>query len=119
MVEKIASARNQMAASTTTNGFMIRFTRILRGIKARTIHRFHPLTPVIQAGDWNHFRGSIYLNLNGACLLPEPAGILAIQLAVLFVLSVAAIVYVNWSSDAALAEFMASGRPSATEPSHL
>jgi hypothetical protein len=47
------------------------------------------------------------------------AGMLAIQLAVLFVLSVAAIVYVNWSSDAALAEFMASGRPSATEPSPL
>jgi hypothetical protein len=47
------------------------------------------------------------------------AGILAIQLAVLFVLSVAAIVYVNWSSDAALAEFMASGKPSVTEPSHL
>ena len=47
------------------------------------------------------------------------AGILAIQLAVLFVLSVAAIVYVNWSSDAALAEFVASGKPSAMEPSHL
>jgi hypothetical protein len=47
------------------------------------------------------------------------AGILAIQLAVLFILSVAAIVYVNWSSDAALAEFMAAGKPSATEPSNL
>jgi hypothetical protein len=47
------------------------------------------------------------------------AGILAIQLAVLFVLSVAAIVYVNWSSDAALAEFMASGKPSAEEPGQL
>jgi hypothetical protein len=47
------------------------------------------------------------------------AGILAIQFVVLFALSVAAIVYVNWSSDAALAEFMASGKPSATEPSHL
>ena len=33
------------------------------------------------------------------------AGILAIQLAILFALSVAAIIYVNWSSDAALAEF--------------
>jgi hypothetical protein len=47
------------------------------------------------------------------------AGILAIQLAVLFILSVAAIVYVNWSSDAALAEFMAAGKPSAMEPSQL
>jgi hypothetical protein len=47
------------------------------------------------------------------------AGILAIQLAVLFILSVAAIVYVNWSSDAALAEFMAVGKPSAMEPSQL
>ena len=47
------------------------------------------------------------------------AGILAIQLVVLFALSVAAIVYVNWSSDAALAEFLAAGKPSATEPSHL
>ena len=47
------------------------------------------------------------------------AGMLAIQLAVLFAVSVAAIVYVNWSSDAALAEFMASGKPSATEPSHF
>jgi hypothetical protein len=66
MVEKIASARNQMAASTTTKGFMIRFTRILRGIKARTIHKFHPLTPLIQARGWNHFRGNFFLNLNGA-----------------------------------------------------
>jgi hypothetical protein len=47
------------------------------------------------------------------------AGILAIQLAILFALSVAAIIYVNWSSDAALAEFMASGKPSAMEPSQL
>ena len=46
------------------------------------------------------------------------AGILAIQLVILFALSVAAIVYVNWSSDAALAEFMASSKPSAAEPSH-
>jgi hypothetical protein len=47
------------------------------------------------------------------------AGMLAIQFAVLFALSAAAIVYVNWSSDAALAEFIASSKPSATEPSHL
>ena len=47
------------------------------------------------------------------------AGMLAVQLAILFALSVAAIVYVNWSSDAALAEFIASGKPSATEPGHL
>jgi hypothetical protein len=47
------------------------------------------------------------------------AGMLAIQLAILFALSVAAIVYVNWSSDAALAEFMAAGKPSVVEPSHL
>jgi hypothetical protein len=47
------------------------------------------------------------------------AGVLAIQLAILFALSVAAIVYVNWSSDAALAEFMASSKPSATEPNNL
>jgi hypothetical protein len=47
------------------------------------------------------------------------AGMLAIQLAILFALSVAAIVYVNWSSDAALAEFIASGKPSATEQSQL
>jgi hypothetical protein len=45
------------------------------------------------------------------------AGILAIQLAVLFAVSVAAIVYLNWSSNAALAEFMAAGKPSASEPS--
>jgi hypothetical protein len=47
------------------------------------------------------------------------AGILAIQLAVLFALSVAAIFYVNWSSEAAVAEFMAIGKPSVSEPSHL
>ena len=47
------------------------------------------------------------------------AGILTIQLAILFALSVAAIAYVNWSSDAAMAEFMAAGKPSALEPSQL
>jgi hypothetical protein len=42
-------------------------------------------------------------------------GILSIQLTVLFALAVAAIVYVNWSSNAALAEFMNRGKPSASE----
>jgi hypothetical protein len=44
-------------------------------------------------------------------------GILAIQLAVLFALSVAALVYLDWSSNAATAEFMAAGKPSVSEPS--
>ena len=69
MVEKIASARNQMAASMTTKGFMIRLTRILRRTKARAIHKFHPLTSPIQACDGNHFEGNIFLNLNGVCPL--------------------------------------------------
>jgi hypothetical protein len=56
---------------------------------------------------------------NNGSYWSRTAGILAIQLAVLFALSVAAIVYVNWSSGAALAEFMASSKPSAMEPSHL
>jgi hypothetical protein len=47
------------------------------------------------------------------------AGILAIQLAVLFVLSVAAVVYLDWSSNAALAQFMAIGKPSASDLSRL
>jgi hypothetical protein len=42
-------------------------------------------------------------------------GILSIQLTVVFVLAVAAIVYLNWSSNSALAEFMATGKPSASE----
>ncbi|HEV7411885.1 MAG TPA: hypothetical protein VGO01_25645 [Bradyrhizobium sp.] len=46
-------------------------------------------------------------------------GILSIQIAVLFALSVAAIVYLNWSSKAALTEFMATGKPSVSEPSRL
>ena len=46
-------------------------------------------------------------------------GILSIQFAVLFALAVAAIVYLNWSSKAALTEFMATGKPSVSEPSHL
>jgi hypothetical protein len=63
-----------MAASTTTKGFIILFTRILRGIKARTIHKFHPLTPLIQARDRNLFQGNIFLNLNGACPRSQVAG---------------------------------------------
>jgi hypothetical protein len=47
------------------------------------------------------------------------AGILAIQFAILFALSVAALVYLDWSSNAALTEFMAAGTPSASQPSHL
>ena len=46
-------------------------------------------------------------------------GILSIQLVVLFALSLAAIVYLNWSSKAALTEFMATGKPSVSEPAHL
>jgi hypothetical protein len=46
------------------------------------------------------------------------AGILAIQLAVLFAVSVAALVYLNWSSNAALAEFKAMDKPSASDLSH-
>jgi hypothetical protein len=46
-------------------------------------------------------------------------GILAIQLAVLLALAVAAIVYLDWSSNAALTEFMATAKPPASEPGHL
>jgi hypothetical protein len=46
-------------------------------------------------------------------------GILSIQLAVLFALSVAAIVYLNWSSKAAVREFMATEKPSVSEPGRL
>lgn len=46
-------------------------------------------------------------------------GILSIQLAVLFALSLAAIVYLNWSSKAAVREFMATDKPSVSEPSHF
>jgi hypothetical protein len=45
--------------------------------------------------------------------------ILSIQLAVLFALSVAAIAYLNWSSKAAVTEFMATGKPSVSEPGRL
>ena len=37
----------------------------------------------------------------------------------MFALSVAAIVYLNWSSKAAVTEFMATGKPSVSEPSRL
>jgi hypothetical protein len=47
------------------------------------------------------------------------AGILAIHLAVLFAVAIAALAYLNWSSSAALAEFIAKDKPSASEPSHL
>jgi len=46
-------------------------------------------------------------------------GILSIQLAILFALFVAAIVYLDWSSNAALTEFMATGKPAASEPGYL
>jgi hypothetical protein len=46
-------------------------------------------------------------------------GILSIQLAVLFALAVAAIVYLNWSSKVAVSEFMATEKPSVSEPSGL
>jgi hypothetical protein len=49
----------------------------------------------------------------------ELTGILSIQIVVLFVLSVVVIVYLNWSSKAALTEFMATGQPSVSEPGHL
>jgi hypothetical protein len=49
----------------------------------------------------------------------EMTGILSIQLVVLFLLSVVAIVYLNWSSKVAVNEFMASGKPSVSEPSGL
>jgi hypothetical protein len=47
------------------------------------------------------------------------AGILAIHLAVLFAVSVATLAYLSWSSNAALAEFMAKDQRSVSEPSRL
>lgn len=55
---------------------------------------------------------------NNANYWSGTAGILAIQLAILFALAVAAIVYLDWSSKAALAEFMAVDKPSASDLSH-
>ena len=49
----------------------------------------------------------------------ELTGILSIQIVVLFALSVAVIVYLNWSSKAAVREFMATGNPSVSEPGRL
>jgi hypothetical protein len=46
------------------------------------------------------------------------AGILAIQLAVLFALCLAAIAYLNWSSNTALADFMATDKPAVSKPGH-
>jgi hypothetical protein len=46
-------------------------------------------------------------------------GILAIQLAVLFAVFIAALVYLDWSSSVATAEFMAAGKPSASQPGNL
>ena len=60
--KRSASARNQMARARTTK---VRRSgrRTSSAVNWReTIHRFHRLTPVIQACDWNHFRGSIFLN---------------------------------------------------------
>jgi hypothetical protein len=45
-------------------------------------------------------------------------GILAIQLAVLLALSGAAIFYLDWSSNAALTEFMAATKSSASGSNH-
>ena len=46
------------------------------------------------------------------------AGTLTIQLAVLFAVSIAAIAYLNWSSNAALADFMATDKPAVSKPGH-
>jgi hypothetical protein len=50
---------------------------------------------------------------------PRILAVLVVQLAVLLVLSGAAIFYLDWSSDAAQAEFMAATKPLASDPSHL
>jgi hypothetical protein len=42
------------------------------------------------------------------------AGIVGIQLAVLLAVCVAALAYINWSSSAAMAEFMATGKAPAS-----
>jgi hypothetical protein len=49
---------------------------------------------------------------------PGIIGILAIQLAVLLALSGAVIFYLDWSSNAALAEFMAATKSSASGSNH-
>jgi hypothetical protein len=47
------------------------------------------------------------------------AGIVGIQLAVLLAVCVAALVYINWSSSAAMAEFMATGKAPASKSNDL
>ena len=49
---------------------------------------------------------------------PRIVGILVVQLAVLLALSGAVIFYLDWSSDAAQAEFMAAIKSSAAAPNH-
>ena len=49
----------------------------------------------------------------------EMTGILSIQLVVLFLLSAVVIVYLNWSSKAAVTEFMATAKPSVSELGRL
>ena len=49
----------------------------------------------------------------------ELTGILSIQIVVLFMLSVVVIVYLDWSSTAAVTEFMAMGKPSVSEPGRV
>jgi hypothetical protein len=49
---------------------------------------------------------------------PGITGILAIQLAVLLALSGAVILYLDWSSNAVLAEFMAATKSSASGSNH-
>jgi hypothetical protein len=49
---------------------------------------------------------------------PAIIGILAIQLAVLLAVAGAVIFYLDWSSDAALAEFMTATKSSASAPNH-
>jgi hypothetical protein len=44
------------------------------------------------------------------------ARLLAVQVAVLLVLAAAAITCIDWSSDAAVAEFMRAGQPSPPDP---
>ena len=47
------------------------------------------------------------------------AGTLAMHLAVLFAVAVAALAYLNWSSNAALAEFIAKDKPPVLEARYL
>jgi hypothetical protein len=56
---------------------------------------------------------------NNADYWSAVTGILSIQIVVLFALSVSVIVYLDWSSKAAVSEFMATGYPSVSEPGRL